>query len=339
MYRLCAGLLRDLQQGAKVRSSAERSNTPLLNKISSLRADSRGLRQHSPEGVIAIGTLAVMVRPPFSKRKSDQSIKDFFVLRKGVPEGLLSSLVPFVNGLMYDSDVFGASVPKRELHAAFARMNDIYLPESAFDAGRMFQQHRDVLLDAVDFVLGTAVTNDTYSGPHLVAQLESELIEARSAYTIGKDGDGRYELQERQPAELTSLVESATAATDRAAEHLRRAWSKAFARKPDPNGACVEAVAAIEASAKPTISPKNASATLGTMIADLKNKPSKWTTDSEADEDVEKIIAMMEMVWKGHYRHGDETKPIQVSATGAEMIVQQASLLVHWFRAGRIRLA
>lgn len=129
----------------------------------------------------------------------------------------------------------------------------------------------------------------------------------------------------------------ALAAGDRAAEHLRRAWSKAFARRSDPNGACLEAVAAIEVAAKPVVCPNNSKATLGTIIRDMNSKPSKWTTDTEADADIEKIVAMLELVWTGHFRHGDEAKPIDVTRDGGMMIVQLASVLVHWFRSGRVR--
>ncbi len=149
--------------------------------------------------------------------------------------------------------------------------------------------------------------------------------------------NGRYELQDRQPEELTKLVTEATAARDRAAEHLRRAWSKAFARRPDPTGACMDAVAAIEVAAKPVVNPNNPKLTLGTALRDMKAKPSKWTTDSEADDDVERVFAIMELVWTGHFRHGNEAKPIDVSPEGAEMIVQLAAVLVHWFGSGRIR--
>jgi len=171
-----------------------------------------------------------------------------------------------------------------------------------------------------------------------VARVDSELAQARSAYCVGLDGNGRYELQYRQPEALTALVEEATLGTDRASEHLRRAWSKAFGRQPDPNGACVEAVAAIEVAARPIVSPNNGRSTLGTIIRDINAKPSKWTSDSEADDDIEKIVAMMDLVWTGHFRHGDDSKPISVSNAGAEMIVHLAAILVHWFTSGRVAI-
>jgi len=287
--------------------------------------------------LVAPSTYAyVMIRPPWSRRRNDQDIKDFFVLRTGVPDGLLMSLTDFVAPIFYIHDEFsGEFLPNREVINEFARITDRYLPQSPNEAAQQFHQDRGFMLEALDFALGQWAPG-SYDADVRIGSLNRQLEEARSAYVVGIDASGRYELQDRQPEELTRLVVEATSSSDRSSEHLRRAWSKAFGRKPDPTAACVEAVAAIEAAAKPAISPKNPNTTLGTLIRDMRAKPSKWTTDSEADDDIEKIISMMEMVWTGHLRHGDDSKPIDVSEEGAEMIVQVSALLVHWFRSGRI---
>jgi hypothetical protein len=133
------------------------------------------------------------------------------------------------------------------------------------------------------------------------------------------------------------LAQTAATASDRAGEHLTRAWSALTGRKPNPNNACVEAVSAIEAIARPVVTPSNDRATLGTLIRDMRAKPDKWTTRSEADADLATVISMMEMVWTGHYRHGDESKPIDVTQDGAEIVVHLATLIVHWFRNGLVR--
>ena len=124
----------------------------------------------------------------------------------------------------------------------------------------------------------------------------------------------------------------------RAAEHLRTAWSKCFGRNPDPKGACREAVEAIEVAAKPVVIPDDPVATLGKMCSAIRLKPEKWETDSDFDASVETVLAMMDMVWKGHLRHGEESAPLEVSQEAAEMTVQTAVLLVSWFRSRRIRL-
>ena len=74
------------------------------------------------------------------------------------------------------------------------------------------------------------------------------------------------------------------------------------------------------------------------MCTAIRDKPDKWETDSEFDGSVNTVLAMMDMVWRGHLRHGDESAPLEVSQEAAEMTVQTAVLLVSWFRSGRIRL-
>ena len=78
--------------------------------------------------------------------------------------------------------------------------------------------------------------------------------------------------------------------------------------------------------------------TLGKMCSAIRDKSEKWETDSEFDGSVETILGMMDMVWKGHHRHGDESAPFEMSQEAAEMTVQTAVLLVSWFRSERIRL-
>ena len=78
--------------------------------------------------------------------------------------------------------------------------------------------------------------------------------------------------------------------------------------------------------------------TLGKMCSAVRDKPEKWETDSAFDGSVQTILGMMDMVWKGHLRHGKESAPLELSQEAAEMTVQTAVLLVSWFRSGRIRL-
>ena len=77
------------------------------------------------------------------------------------------------------------------------------------------------------------------------------------------------------------------------------------------------------------------------MIKAMVNKPAKWQTDmgSPDSKDIKTIINMMNMVWKGHRRHGNPDEPIDVSSEQCEMIIHSAVLLVHWFSSGRVRQA
>lgn len=208
------------------------------------------------------------------------------------------------------------------------------LPQDSQELGSLLFGNDELFLDAVDFAMTWA-----WEGPRWkdIQDLTQHLDNARSVYTIGEDENGKYEIQYRQPPELTQVVEVATSGRGRSALHLREAWSNAFKRDANLNAAGAAAVKAVEVAAKPVIIPDNDKATLGQIIRAMRDKADKWETDSEADGDIEAITNMMDQIWRGHYRHGDETEPFEASAEGTKMIVHLAVLLVHWFNKGKIR--
>jgi hypothetical protein len=253
----------------------------------------------------------------------------------GRSQGLAETLLDFLLAQFYIADYVGRPTANLEVHRHFARTHDVHLPASMSETWGLLANDPELLLDAVDFVLGR--TDYTYRNEDVILDLRRHLSEARSVYTVGQNAEGEWELQDRQPAELTDVVGKAASGGDRAATHLQDAWSKGFGRDPDHRAASRAAVDAIEAAAKPIVSPSNERATLGTMIRDMKAKPEKWITDSAADGDIVGVIGMMELVWTGHFRHGNEEEPIDPGSGGTEMILDVAAVLVHWFRSGRIR--
>ena len=280
--------------------------------------------------------LTVTPRPPWSRRKNRESTGEFFVLRENIPDGLMNSLMDFVEA--YFTAGYGV-IGQRTEH--LARLVDRQLPRKSQRLLEMFSHDKELLLDATDHALKYP---DVFEGPHprdAALTLKSHLDDARSVYDVFKVEGFEYELGYRQPPQITALIEDVTSNQTRAAEHLRRAWSLAFAREPDLNAACIEATKAIEAAARDTVEPKNPTATLGTMIAAMDNKPAKWTTDfaSSGSNSLETIIGMMKMVWKGHPRHGNPNEPLDVPTEQCEMIVHTVALLVHWFLSGRVRQA
>ena len=273
------------------------------------------------------------VKPPFSIREDPERREQFFALQTGVPAGLRPLLRAWAVNMYLDSERKAIDFTKlTELELLIDRQ---ITPDGFRSSHLQFTDaltsDNALLLDAVDIALRWADDADT-------SLLEQILVKARSAYCVGRDEEGDYEIQLRQLQEMTELVQSETNQPGHAASHLRNAWSKCFGRNSDPKGACREAVEAIEVAAKPVITPDDPVATLGKMCSAIRDKPEKWETDSEFDGSVDTILGMMDMVWKGHYRHGDENAPLEVSQEAAEMTVQTAVLLVSWFRPGRIRL-
>ena len=251
------------------------------------------------------------------------------MLREGVPDGLQGSLLEIVYAY-YGRSPKG---PTRVAHLARLTDRALHEPDNLLD---VVEDDHELLLDAVDHAL--SYPNLDHDPEPLAEAVKSFLDDARSAYDVTEADWPRFELTWRQPPEITELVEQATSARSRAADHLRRAWSHAFAREPKPTEACLDAVKAVEAAARPTIEPNNDKATLGTMIKAVEQKPQKWTTSCPAGAgSVETVAAMMRMIWKAHLRHGNANEPLDVPVETCEMLVHTAAVLVHWFTTGRIR--
>lgn len=271
-----------------------------------------------------------MVKPPLSVRSDPERHEAFLVLREGVPASLMPSLLDWVVDHYVDRWLTGSEIriePVRRLE----RRTDRTLPLTDHELMAMFGESPTLLLDAVDLALTDSADLDAATA------LSDMLHDARSAYTVGVDGDGNHELQLRQPPELTATAEAALSGTGSASRHLRRAWSLAFGREPEPTAACDEAVRAIEAVATAVVAPNDPLPTLGKMIAAMRDAAHKWTTDSNATDDISAVVAMLELVWMGYRRHGDPRQPAEATVQAAQMLTQTATLLVHWFQSGHIR--
>jgi hypothetical protein len=147
---------------------------------------------------------------------------------------------------------------------------------------------------------------------------------------------GSYQLTRRAAGPVVDVLEHTAAEATRAHDHLSAAWSKLTGRDPDPSGAYREAVRAVEAVAKPVILPDNDRATLGQMIAALRDNPEKWMTTIGT---VDAIRAQMEVAWKGQRdRHGtdDETIPASVSPMEADSAFSACLNLVRQFVGGHV---
>jgi hypothetical protein len=141
-----------------------------------------------------------------------------------------------------------------------------------------------------------------------------------------------YLLTRRELAPTLDAVKALENASERASRHLVSAWSKIAVRDPDPNGGYDQAVKAVEAAGQPIILPKSNKATLGTMIASMKAKPSKW---SFALGDFDTVIAMSETLWTNHIRHGTDARTDHVLQE-ADAALHLAIPLVRYFAGGLI---
>ena len=188
----------------------------------------------------------------------------------------------------------------------------------------------DLCLDVVDYILQyRSIPAEELSA------LECRLEDGGSAWRATSRG-----LERRVDATLQNAAESVFETETRPAQHLRDAWQKAWGRSPDASAAYTNAVRAVEAAYAPIVSPKNGQATLGSIIADIKNKPSKFEVRLQEDTpgaNVDRLIGVLQMLWKSQLdRHGtaDESVPLNVSIDEARDAVALATTLVHLAQQG-----
>ncbi len=192
-------------------------------------------------------------------------------------------------------------------------------------------------LDVIDFVLNHIDSYvSRYDQPGDLAKEVAGLLRlGGSAWEVSANDDGSFALSRRAVGPVREAVESVRSST-RAHQHLVRAWNKLSGRNPDESAAYREAVRAVEAAARPVILPANDKATLGQMIAALRDKGDKWKVTIGTSDDVRRL---MEIVWKGQLdRHGtdDASVPLSVSAEQADAAFSICLDLSRLFAGGHI---
>jgi hypothetical protein len=190
-------------------------------------------------------------------------------------------------------------------------------------------------LDVLDFLVHS---QDSLGSAE---RLEDILAQGGSLWRVTRYESG-FGLERRVEAAITNAVQNTVGSAGRAGQFLALAWREIYGRDPNPSAAYREAVRAVEAAAQPVLLPANNRATLGQMIAALRDSTEKWRLSlSPTDVDpVQVLLGMIQLLWKGqHDRHGDTdtSRPLQVSPEEAEAAVHLAATLVHWFTSGAVQ--
>jgi hypothetical protein len=213
--------------------------------------------------------------------------------------------------------------------------------QALYDLLGRIEQDTELGLDLIDFALFHAhlVTPRYEHTNQFVAHLLGVLRFGGSAWEIeelGQDEPGHFRLVHRVVGPVRETILSVPA-SERAHQHLVASWNKLVGRNADESAAYREAVRAVEAAAKPVVLPDNARATLGTMIAAMRDKPEKWEVTLGSVDDVR---GMMESVWTGQLdRHGtdDDSVPLNVSGQEADAAFATCLALVRLFSGGHVR--
>jgi hypothetical protein len=214
------------------------------------------------------------------------------------------------------------------------------------------QRDPELLVKIVDYALGNPLMGYSFQeyGP-AVSELDRTLREAGSIWCV-RQTPGRVEcsLERRADPAAGAAVNTIANESSRDAEHLSNAWRLAYGQSPNPSEAYREAVKAVEVVAIPVVLPNDSSATLGKVIAAMRQSPTKWKstfTRSVAGSQqqgmqhmpVEVVIQMLDLLWRNQTdRHGvTPAQPVEPITQGqAELAVNLALALVQFFRGGGV---
>jgi hypothetical protein len=127
---------------------------------------------------------------------------------------------------------------------------------------------------------------------------------------------------------MVDAIEHVRSASERAGDHLSEAWRHLAGRDPLPDQAYFQAVLAVEAAARPIVTPNDSSTTLGRMIGTVDATPSNWTF---ALGDASDVVRPARLLWETHRRHGtdDREAPMGISQEEADA----------WFAGGAFKRA
>jgi len=267
----------------------------------------------------------------------------------GVPEWLLPRLWEWCENLMpsiwrgrtYSFDPMAIRAWRDMGLALHIAVPDAYVEEGHKLQGAWYEHIRgrpDHLLSVADYVLSHVLQRSNTGDQKSVAELGGMLSDAGSVWEVSSDGALWY-LSRRVGDEARAAADSIMAGSDRAAEYMRRAWRSVYGREPHPADGYRDAIRAVEAAAIPVVSPLNTKATLGTIIADLRAAPHKWTVQlnhPSHEAQVRAVADCLDLVWKGDLRHGtpDEATPVALTLQEAEAALHLSLTMVKWFRDG-----
>ena len=271
----------------------------------------------------------------------------FDALHDGVPpwmrESLLAWLRPFV---WSSSDFYGARFEAAWVRALENRMRLDPLPWADGEnrvAKVLFERissDGEFAIQLLDYTLRHLGETYSYSPDRdaVVYPLVRDLHEGGSAWEVRSiDENGTLGLVRRALGPVVDAVQEVRSIAERAGAHLYEAWRHLAGRNPLPDQAYLHAVFAVEAAAKPVVSPNDSSATLGKMRNAIRDKPGKWTFSLGNPV---AVVEPMSLLWDAHVRHGtdDRTAPMGMSAEQADAGLHLALTLTRWFVSGAFRL-
>lgn len=174
----------------------------------------------------------------------------------------------------------------------------------------------------------------------LLNALDAVLLAGGSRWKVGtrRQGPG---LEDRVPLGVQEAADAVMSYPGHAGELLSEAWHAAFGLTPDFEKAYAKSIKAVEAAAIPVVSPKNTSATLGTVVGQMRGD-GDWKLDLTREHGTHTsqhvVLGMVQALWTGQNdRHAGQAGYRPSSQAEAEAAVMLAIPLVQWFASGAIQ--
>jgi hypothetical protein len=174
-------------------------------------------------------------------------------------------------------------------------------------------------LALLDFLI--FLDRDKYNAEDGRKSLEMYLRAGGSEWRVGMRG-GEPGLEKRVPQGVADAAEAVMATSATAGALLSEAWHNAYGRSPDPEEAYEKAIKAVEEAGAEVVLPKNSNATLGTMIATVRDQ-GDWHLPLESPSASSAPLEMMKALWEGQEsRHGGNgyRKPTPAEAEAAVLL-------------------
>lgn len=252
-----------------------------------------------------------------------------------IPDWLFISLWDYVAEALDEVEPLRLYAKVRELERRLRR--NLQIPEG-YPGGIPHALHKqmrandDLCLDVLDYLLRFTISSRW--GPVFAAAFR----DAGFVWTVTQTDDRAY-LSRRVGADAQERAQLAIAVGDRCSDHLAEAWRCVFGRHPDGQKGYDQVVKAVECAVQPVVSPQNGKTTLGTAVADMRAKPSKWAiglSHPDPERQVLAVVEIMDVLWKGQHRHGlpDVGAPMGNSDEEAAGAIQIGITLIEWFRSG-----
>ena len=262
-----------------------------------------------------------------------------------VPPWLLPPLWDWVDARLPSlQDQYGWSLDAVRFYREMAATLRVHFEISSDSEGHLLREalhgytlaNPPFLLVVADYLLN--VKPGTVKPANEALQLNKILRLAGSIYEVRGGEDGRF-LSQRVSPELSAIAEQVIRQGDKAGQHVGRAWRAIYGQKPNASVGYGEVVKALEAASIPVVSPNNNRATLGTVIRDLKASPKTWKVGlhhPSGDAQVNALADALDLIWKGHLRHGDPSPltPIDATQQEAEAVLHLGISLAKWFGDG-----